>query len=85
MATWVCRSGSPARESRWVNRGRDQAGHVDLPDPVPPLPGEQCVAFVEVQRILHGSPVRLLDLCSRCGSATAHNVDTDLTGEKVRS
>jgi hypothetical protein len=43
-------------------RGRDQAGDVDLPNPVPALPGEQCVAFEEVQCILHGSLVRLLDL-----------------------
>jgi hypothetical protein len=27
------------------------------------------VAFDEVQRILHGSPVRLLDLCNRTGSS----------------
>ena len=44
-------------------RGRDQAGHVDLPDPVPALPGEQCVAFDEGQRILHRSLVRPFDLC----------------------
>ena len=34
MATWVCRSGSPARESRWVNAVGDQAGGVDLGDAV---------------------------------------------------
>jgi hypothetical protein len=60
-ATWgvqirVTRSGVAVREC-----GRDQTGDVDLPDPVASLPGEQCVAFDEVQRILHGGLVRLLD------------------------
>src|SRR5829696_4670971 len=43
-------------------RGRDQAGDVDLADPVPSLPGEQCLTFDEAQRILHGSLVRSFDL-----------------------
>ena len=45
-------------------RRRHQAGHIDPPDPVASLPGEQCVAFDEVQRILHGSLVRSFDLRS---------------------
>ena len=48
-------------------RGRDQAGNVDLPDPVSALPGEQCVAFDEGQRILHGSLVRSFDLRGNVG------------------
>jgi hypothetical protein len=43
------------------------------------------VLFDEAQRILHGSPVRLLDLCSELGVGDRHRLDTDLTGEKVRS
>jgi hypothetical protein len=43
-------------------RGRHQAGHIDLADPVPALPREQCVAFDEAQRISYGSLMRLLDL-----------------------
>jgi len=27
--------------------GRNQTGHIDLPHPVPALPGEECVAFDE--------------------------------------
>jgi hypothetical protein len=55
----IARSGVAVRE-----RGRDQAADVDLPDAVPALSGEQCVAFDEVQRILHGSPVREFNVCS---------------------
>ena len=34
-------------------RGRHQAGHVDLPDPLRPGPGEQRLLLNEPQRILH--------------------------------
>ena len=54
----VAGSGVAVRE-----RGRNQPADVDLPDPVPALPGEQGVAFDEAQRILHGSLMRLFDLC----------------------
>ena len=43
-------------------RGRHEAGDVDLPDPVSALSGEQCAAFDEGQRILHGSLMRPFDL-----------------------
>jgi hypothetical protein len=42
-------------------RRRHQAADVDVPDPVPALPGKQCVAFDEAQRILHRSLMRLLN------------------------
>ena len=42
-------------------RGRHQSGDIDLPDPVPALPGEQCVAFDEAQRIPHRSLMCLFD------------------------
>ena len=45
-----------------MNAAATRPRHVDLPDPIPALPGEQCVAFDEAQRILHGSLVRPLDL-----------------------
>jgi hypothetical protein len=47
-ATWVCRSGSPAWLSR---RGRDQATHVDLPDPLRPGLREQGLLLDEAQRV----------------------------------
>jgi hypothetical protein len=66
-------------------RRGDEPADVDLPDSVSSLSGKQCVAFDEVQCILHGSLVGLLDPGSDAWEATAHNVDTDFTGEKVRS
>ena len=45
-----------------MNAAATRPRHVDLPDPVPALPGEQCVAFDEAQRILHGSLMRPLNL-----------------------
>ena len=48
-------------------RGRHPARDVDLPDPVPALPGEQCVAFDEAQRIPHRRVVSEVDLRSGVG------------------
>ena len=77
---WVTGPGIPVGE-----RDRHETGHVDLPDPVSSLPGVQGVAFDEVQRILHRSLMGEFDLRSDVWVGDAHNVDTDLTGEKVRS
>jgi hypothetical protein len=46
-------------------RGCDQPADIDLPDPVPALPGEQYVAFDEGQRIVNGGLVRSFDLRPR--------------------
>ena len=40
-----------------------QARDVDLPDPVPALSREQCMAFNEAECILHGCLMGPLDLC----------------------
>jgi hypothetical protein len=61
-ATWVCRSGSPARESRCRERGRDQPGDVDLTHPVGALPGVQRVLLDEGQGVGDGVVVGQLDL-----------------------
>ena len=45
MATWCVQIRVTGSGVAVGERGRDQAGHIDLPDPVPSLPGEQCVAF----------------------------------------
>jgi hypothetical protein len=66
-------------------RRRNQAADVYLPDPSRPLSGEQGMPFQELQRIMDGGLVGPFDLRRVCESATAHNVDTDFTGEKVRS
>jgi hypothetical protein len=42
------------------------------------------VAFDEAQRIPHSRLMSEFICAAACGSATAHSVDTDLTGEKVR-
>jgi hypothetical protein len=52
----------PASAVAVGERGGDQPGDVGLPNPVPALPGEQCLAFDEAQRILDRGPVRLLRL-----------------------
>jgi hypothetical protein len=44
-----CKS-DPRLGNRVRKRGRHQAAYVDLPDPVPALPGKQGVAFDETQR-----------------------------------
>jgi hypothetical protein len=66
-------------------RGRHQTGEVNLPNPVPALPSKQCVAFDEGQRIRTAARCACSINAATCGSATAHKLDTDLTGEKVRS
>ena len=84
-ATWVCRSGSPARESRWVNAAATRPRDVDLADPVGARPGEQGVLLDEASASATASWwARSIGAAIR-GSAIAHRVDTDLTGEKVRS
>jgi hypothetical protein len=54
--------GVPGSAGAVGERGRDQAADVDLPDSVASLPGEQGMAFDEVECILHGCLARLLDL-----------------------
>ena len=44
-------------------RGRHQAGHIDLPNPIPSLPSEQGMVFDKSQRIPHRSLMRPLNLC----------------------
>ena len=51
-ATWVWRSGSPARLSRVGERGGDQASDVHLPDALRPGPGEQGMLLDERQSVL---------------------------------
>ncbi len=84
-ATWVCRSGSPARESRWVNAAATRPRTSTCRTPCGAVPGVQGVLLDERQRVLRprrGGPARS---ARRPRAATAHRVDTDLTGENVRS
>ena len=66
-------------------RGRNQAADVDLPDPLRPSPGEQGVLLNEGQRVRDRSLVGASITAATAGSATAHKVETDFTGENVRS
>jgi hypothetical protein len=66
-------------------RGRDQATHVDLPDPLWPGPSEQSMLLDEGQCVLYGGVVGPFDRRRDRRFATAHNVETDFTGENVRS
>ena len=67
-------------------RRRDQTADVDLPDPLRAGPGEQRMLLDEPQRIADGGLMGAFDRPPpRVGSATAHRVDTDFTGEKVKS
>lgn len=59
--TWVCRSGSPARLSRWVNRAGDQPGHVDLPDAIVAGPRVERVGLDESQRVTDRGQVGTFD------------------------
>ncbi len=66
-------------------RGRDEAADVNLPDALRAGPGEQGMLLDERQRVLDGVLVGSFNAAAIAGSATAHNVDTDFTGENVRS
>ena len=58
---WLSIDGRVLFKATVGERGGHQASHVDLPDPVSALPGEQCVALDEDQCILHRGLVRLFD------------------------
>ena len=84
-ATWVCRSGSPARESRWVNAAAIRPRTLTWRTPLVPVR----VNRAWVSRNRNASLIAARWACSiwaaTAGSANAHSVDTLLTGEKVRS
>jgi hypothetical protein len=65
-------------------RSGDQAPDVDLPDPLRPGLAEQGMLHNERQRVLHRGLMCPFDHSRRC-RATAHNVDTDFTGENAKS
>ena len=61
-ATWECRFGSPARESKWSNRAATQPAGAQRPGPGVPGAGEQHLAFEPVQHHADHGVVGLLDL-----------------------
>jgi len=85
MATWVCRSGSPARESRWVNAAITKPRVWTCPTPRNPV--RVYAASFSIHATVFSTAARWASsICSDTSvGATAHSVDTDLTGEKVTS
>jgi hypothetical protein len=65
-------------------RGGHEALDIDLADPLRPGRGEQGMLLDERQCIAHGCLMGPFTGAT-AGSATAHNLDTDFTGENVRS
>ena len=65
-------------------RGADQAADVDLPDPLRTDPSEQGMILDQRQSVLDRGLGRSITAAT-AGSATAHKVDTDFTGENVKS
>ena len=83
--TWVCRSGSPVRESRWSNAAaiRPVTGTCRIP----PLPTRvNATSFSSIARVVRTASWCAASTCpATSGEARAHNVETDFTGENVRS
>ena len=82
---WVCRSGSPARESRWSNAAatRPVTGTCRMP----PLPtrvnATSRSSIARVERTAAAWAASTWPATS--GGASAHSAETDFTGLKVRS
>lgn len=84
-ATWVCRSGSPERASRWVNAAATNP--VTSTCRTPPRPVRVNDACTSNQPNVSATAARwAASTCSlTCRGATAHSVEIDFTGENVRS
>ena len=84
-ATWVCRSGSPARLSRWVNAAATKPRTSTCRTPLLPVRVKSACR----SRKVNASPTAAWWARSIAAavarSATAHSADTLFTGEKVRS
>ena len=84
-ATWVCRSGSPARESRCVNTAAIKPRVSSWATPLVPervnAPEDSTNARVSATAASWHSSITV----DTAIGASAHNADTDLTGLKVRS
>ena len=66
-------------------RGADQAADVDLPNPLRTDPSEQGMILDERQSVLDCGLMGRSITAANAGSATAYKVDTDFTGENVKS
>jgi hypothetical protein len=66
-------------------RGGDEATHVDLPDPLGPGPGNRACGSMKLSASCTAAWWARSIAAATAGSATAHNADTDFTGENVKS
>ena len=84
-ATWVCRSGSPARLSRWVNAVATRPRTLTCRMPCGPVRVNRACVSMNVSASLTAAWWARSIAAATAGSAIAHKVDTDFTGENVRS
>ncbi len=82
---WVCRSGSPVRESRWSNAAATSP--VTGTCRMPPVPTRVNATSRSSRATVLRTAASWAAAISRAtsGGAIAHSADTDFTGEKVRS
>jgi hypothetical protein len=66
-------------------RDGDQASDIDLPDSLRAGSGEQGMLSMKAKASLIAAWWARSITAATAGSATAHNADTDFTGENVRS
>ena len=84
-ATWVCRSGSPARESRWVNAAATSPVTSTWRTPLVPSREYRACFSMNASASATASLWASSTCAATCGGAIAHRVLTDFTGENVRS
>ena len=84
-ATWVCRSGSPARLSRWVNAAATNPWTLTCLTPCGPVRVNNACSSMNRNASATAARCARSIAAAVLGSATAHNVETDFTGENVRS
>ena len=84
-ATWVCRSGSPARLSRWVNAAATRPRTLTCRIPCGPVRVNRACSSTNANASFTAARWARSITAATAGSATAHKVDTDFTGENVRS
>jgi hypothetical protein len=84
-ATWVCRSGSPARLSRWVNAVATSPCTLTCRIPLAPVRLNRACRSMKASASATAARWAFSICVATGGSASAHSVETLFTGEKVRS
>jgi hypothetical protein len=84
-ATWVCRSGSPARLSRWVNAAATKPRTSTCRTPLVPVRVYRACCSMNRNASPTAARWARSIVAAVDWSATAHSADTLFTGENVRS